>query len=255
MAASLSRILTSHAGSLPRPSALTALYARRSHGEPVDAAELARAGAAAVPWSVAQQIEAGIDIINNGEQQRDSFVLYLRHRLSGLGGVGSRLPWADVEAYPKYKEHQQKQLAGKVAVSNRDQLPKCIGPIAYIGHAELDAEISSFQAALADAKGRFTAPFFTAPSPGILAAIVRNEHYPSQAAYIEAIGAALKIEYEAIIEAGFLLQIDAPDLALERHGSYQHRPLSDFQAFVDLVISTINKDIVNVPRERVRLHV
>ena len=255
MLRSETRILTTHAGSLPRPAALTAAYTARAHGKAIDAAAMARAGADAVPWVVDRQIEAGLDVVCNGEQQRESFVLYLRHRLSGLGGEGSRMPWAELQKYPKFQESLQAQLATKEAVSNRAQLPKCVGPIAYIGHQELDAEIATFEAALATRRGRITEPFLTAPSPGILAAIVKNEHYASQEAYIAAIGEAVRVEYEAIVKAGFLLQIDAPDLALERHGSFQNRPLGDFQTFIDLVIATINRALVNVPRDRVRLHV
>jgi 5-methyltetrahydropteroyltriglutamate--homocysteine methyltransferase len=255
MLASKTRILTSHAGSLPRPPALTQLYAARARGESVDPTEIARRGTAAVAKVVEQQIASGLDIINNGEQGRESFVLYLRHRLTGLGGVGSRLPWAELATYPQFAEEMQSRLAARNAVSNRDQLPKCLGAIGYIGYRELASEIREFGSALAAHTGRYGEAFLTAPSPGILAAIVRNEHYASERDYIGAIGKALQIEYEAIVKAGHVLQIDAPDLALERHGSFQHRPLKDFQAFVELVIATINGALANVPREKVRLHV
>ena len=255
MERSARRILTSHAGSLPRPESLTHLYAARVRGEPVDEAALAAAGAAAVPWVLKAQIDAGIDVVSNGEQQRESFVLYLRRRLAGLGGVGSRVPSADMDAYPKYKVALARQSAGRQTVSNRDQIPKCIGPISYIGQHDLDAEIAVFKRALGAVTGRYAEAFVTAASPGILAAIVKNEHYASQADYIGALGKALQIEYEAIVNAGFLLQIDAPDLALERHTSFRDRPLDEFLAFVDVVVATINRALANVPREKVRLHV
>ncbi len=255
MQRSTKRILTTHAGSLPRPEALTALYVARVRGESVDEGRLAKAGADAVPWVLQAQIDAGMDVISNGEQQRESFVLYLRRRLGGLGGTGSRVPSADMDAYPKYKEALARQTAARPSVSNRDQLPKCIGPISYIGHADLQTEIDSFKAALGPVQGRYTEAFFTAASPGILAAIVNNEHYATQAEYIGAVAEALRTEYEAIVKAGFLLQIDAPDLALERHTSFRDRPLADFQAFVEVVVAAINQALVNVPRDRVRLHV
>jgi 5-methyltetrahydropteroyltriglutamate--homocysteine methyltransferase len=255
MLRSETRILTSHAGSLPRPAALTALFAARARGETVDAAEIARLGTAAVGRVLARQIAAGLDIVNNGEQQRDSFVLYLRQRLTGLGGSGSRLPVAELAAYPEFAESLKTRLARTDAVSNREQLPKCVGDITYIGRDELDTEIGDLAAALAANRGGYAASFFTAPSPGILAAIVRDEHYPSPQAYIGAIGEALQVEYEAIVAAGFVLQIDAPDLALERHGSFQHRPLADFQEFVATVVATINRALTNIPRASVRLHV
>lgn len=249
------RILTSHAGSLPRPPQLTSIYSRQARGEAIDDAEMRRVGDAAVPWVIARQLEAGMDVINNGEQQRESFVLYLRHRLGGLGGRGDRVGTSDLDDYPKYKETIVRRNASSEVVSLRTFLPKCVGPVTYIGQAELEHEISSFKAALKPEAGRYAEAFLTAASPGILAAIVKNEHYPSDEAYMAAVGAALRVEYEAIVNAGFLLQIDAPDLALERHGSFRDRPLADFQRFVELVVATINDALVNIPREKVRLHV
>jgi 5-methyltetrahydropteroyltriglutamate--homocysteine methyltransferase len=249
------RILTTHAGSLPRPPELTRLFTRRSRGETVDEDALVAAGREAVAWVVAKQREVGIDIISNGEQQRESFVLYLRRRLSGIGGKGDRAPFADIESYPKFKEERARMVAAREAVSNVAYLPKCIGPISYIGKAELDAECVTFKTAYA-AHGRgAAAPFFTAASPGILASIVQNEHYPSFEAYIDAVGDALRVEYEAIVGNGFQLQIDAPDLALERHVMFGKRPLEDFQQFVETVVAAINKALANIPRDKVRLHV
>lgn len=250
------RILTTHVGSLPRPPDLTRAYARRARGEQVDQAFVDDAGRRAVPWVVQKQIASGMDVINNGEQQRESFVLYLRHRLSGLGGEGSRLPWADVEAYPNYKENLARQIAARgEAVSNRDNIPKCIGPISYVGQHELQAECTDFKSALKDVAGRYVEPFFTAPSPGILASICRNEHYDTFEAYIAAIGRAIRVEYEAIVNNGFVLQLDCPDLALECHGLFQKRPLKDFLGFVETVVDTINNSIQGLPRDRIRLHV
>jgi 5-methyltetrahydropteroyltriglutamate--homocysteine methyltransferase len=249
------RILTTHAGSLPRPEALTELFWRRARGEAIDTDALAAAGQAAVASVVAKQRAIGIDVISNGEQQRESFVLYLRRRLSGIGGQGDRPPLADIESYPKFKQERARYLAARQAVSNVAQLPKCIGPIRYLGQEELDAECATFKTAYAAHGGGAVAPFFTAASPGILASIVKNEHYPSFEAYIDAIASALQIEYATIIGNGFNLQIDAPDLALERHVSFAARPIADFQRFVEVVISALNRALVNVPRDRVRLHV
>jgi 5-methyltetrahydropteroyltriglutamate--homocysteine methyltransferase len=249
-----SRILTTHAGSLPRPQALTRLYVARAGGAPVDETKLAAAGRVAVAAVVARQRECGVDVVGNGEQQRESFVLYLKHRLGGLGGEGDRTSFADVDAYPEFKRARAEQLANKVAVSNWGALPKTIGAITYQGRAALDEECGVFAEVVAAARGDFVEAFMTAPSPGILAAIVRNEHYDSEASYLAAIGAALQVEYEAIVARGFVLQLDCPDLALERHVSFKDRPLSDFLQFVELTIATINTALRNIPRERVRLH-
>jgi 5-methyltetrahydropteroyltriglutamate--homocysteine methyltransferase len=248
------RILTTHTGSLPRPAGLTELYARRARGEPVDAAALDAAGLAAVRAVVPQQIAAGIDIGNNGEQQRENFFLYLRHRMSGFGGAWQRWPRADVERYPLFKQAMESQAAGKAAVSSFAP-PKAIGEVRYVDASLVEQECAAFRAVLDATKTAFVEPFMTAPSPGIVAAAIRNEHYDSEDTYLAALGAALKLEYEAIVRHGFLLQLDCPDLALERHVSYQDRPLADFLDFVERVVATINAALATIPPERVRMHV
>jgi 5-methyltetrahydropteroyltriglutamate--homocysteine methyltransferase len=248
------RILTTHTGSLPRPAALTQLYVRRVRGEPVEPAEIAAAGRAAVRAAVARQIDAGIDVINDGEQTRESFVLYLRHRLTGLGGTSIRPLSADIDAYPSFKRDLA-QAAPRQAVSNRDRLPKAVGAVAYADPALVQRDCAEFRAALDPVAGRFVEPFLTAPSPGILATIVQNAHYDTFDDYLAALGAAVKVEYDAIVRAGFLLQLDCPDLALERHTWFRDRPLGEFLGFVERVVATINAALADIPREKVRLHV
>ena len=255
MKRSTDRILTTHAGSLPRPAALTSLFARRVNGEAVDASEIEAQGRAAVRAIVAKQIETGLDVIDDGEQSRESFVLYMRHRLTGLGGVGSRPLHADLDAYPQYKAAFQNRVTSADKVSNRTHLPKAVGAISYVDPSMIEAECADFRAALAAQQGKYTEAFLTAPSPGIIAAIVQNEHYDSFERYLDALAAALQVEYEAIVRNGFLLQLDCPDLALERHTSYRDRPLADFVAFVESVVAAINKAVANIPREKIRLHV
>jgi 5-methyltetrahydropteroyltriglutamate--homocysteine methyltransferase len=255
MQRSTSRILTTHTGSLPRPRGLTQLYAARARGEPVDLAEIDRAGREAVGAVVRKQQDAGIDIGNNGEQQRDSFFLYLRARLSGLGGSWERPSRADVDRYPEFKRMWIEQHASKTQVSALGGLPKAIGEIRYLDARAIDDECRDFNAVLAKNPGVFVEPFMSAPSPGILATAVRNEHYDTLAGYLAALGRALQVEYEAIVRNGLLLQIDAPDLALERHITYKDKPVAEFVAFVEEVVATINRALVNVPRDRVRLHV
>jgi 5-methyltetrahydropteroyltriglutamate--homocysteine methyltransferase len=255
MLRSKDRILTTHTGSLPRPPELTRLYVRRSRGEAVDPAAIAAAGRAALAWVVPKQIEAGIDVGNNGEQQRESFFLYLRDRLSGLGGSWERTSRADVDRYPVFRKMWNEQHAAKVQVSNFSKLPKAVGAVTYKDDGAIRDECADFRAILDRTPDAFREPFMTAPSPGILASTIFNEYYDGQAAYLRALGAALQVEYEAIVAHGFILQIDAPDLALERHISYKDRPLADFLAFVESVVATINAALANVPPDRVRLHV
>jgi 5-methyltetrahydropteroyltriglutamate--homocysteine methyltransferase len=255
MQRSETRILTTHTGSLPRPRELTRLYAARARGEAVDADEIARAGRAAVRAIVGKQREAGIDVGNNGEQQRDSFFLYLKGRLSGLGGSWERPSRADVDRYPEFKRLWAEQHASRTQVSSLGGLPKAIGEVNYLDDGAIDDECRYFKAVLDDNPGAFVEPFMSAPSPGIVAMAVRNEHYDTLGAYLDALGAALAVEYRTIVRHGFLLQIDAPDLALERHITYKEQPLAAFVGFVEQVVATINKAIEGIPRERVRLHV
>jgi 5-methyltetrahydropteroyltriglutamate--homocysteine methyltransferase len=255
MRRSISRILTTHTGSLPRPRELTRLYALRAGGEAVDAAEIDRAGREAVRAVVDKQKSAGIDVGNNGEQPRDSFFLYLKQRLSGLGGSWERPSRADVDRYPEFKRMWLEQHASRTQVSALGGLPKAIGEVRYLDARAIEDECRHFNAVLAESPGVFVEPFMSAPSPGILATAVRNEHYDSMASYLAALGRALRVEYQAIVKSGLLLQIDAPDLALERHITWKERPTAEFVAFVELVVATINQALADVPRDRVRLHV
>jgi len=248
------RILTTHTGSLPRPPELVRLYVERARGGAVDPAELDRQGKAALDHIIERQIASGVDVGNNGEQQREAFFLYVRHRMSGFGGSWQRWPRGDVERYPLLKQQMGELLAARRAVGNM-QPPRAVGEVRYVDEAPLKAEIGDFQAALDAHSGAFIEPFMTAPSPGIIAAAMKNEFYDTDEAYLAAVAAAVKVEYEAIVGAGFLLQLDCPDLALERHLTYNDRPLSDFLGFVERVVAAINDAIVNVPRDRVRLHV
>jgi 5-methyltetrahydropteroyltriglutamate--homocysteine methyltransferase len=249
------RILTTHTGSLPRPRELTRLYAMRARGDPVEEVEIDRAGRDAVRAVVRKQRDAGIDIGNNGEQQRDSFFLYLKTRLSGLGGGWERPSRADVDRYPEFKRMWLEQHAAKTQVSALGGLPKAIGEVRYLDDRVIKDECRYFNEVLKENPGSFIEPFMSAPSPGILATAVRNEHYDTFGDYLAALGRALAIEYAEIVNSGLLLQIDAPDLALERHITYKDQPVSAFVDFVEAVVATINSALGKIARERVRLHV
>ncbi|HTV89732.1 MAG TPA: cobalamin-independent methionine synthase II family protein [Stellaceae bacterium] len=248
------RILTTHTGSLPRPPELVRLYVERARGNPVDDEEIDRLGKRALGHVVERQIASGIDVANNGEQQREAFFLYVRHRMSGFGGSWQRWPRGDVERYPLLKQQMAETLAARQAVGNM-QPPRAVGEVRYVDDGPLIAEIADFKTALEAHPGAFAEPFMTAPSPGIIAAAMKNEHYDTEESYLAAVATALKVEYEAIVAAGFLLQLDCPDLALEHHLSYNDQPLGAFLGFVERVVAAINDAIANVPRDRVRLHV
>ena len=246
-----SRILTTHAGSLPRPRALVELQLAASRGEPVDPEALAREAAEATRRSVAKQLECGIDVGNDGEQPRESFVTYVRYRLSGFSGESKRPPVKDVAAYPGFRALMQSQ--GRVSLLTSP--PRARGPVRYADRGPLDGELAGFKSALAKQKGKFAETFWTAPSPGIVASAMQNDHYDSLSDYVNAVADALKTEYEAVVAAGHMLQIDAPDLAMERHRFFAERPLADFLAFVELVVAALNRALAGLPREKVRLHV
>ena len=248
------RILTTHAGSLPRPRSLVELYVERARGREIDEAALDREGAAAARWVVARQRECGIDIPNDGEQAREAFFLYVQRRMSGFGGRWERGAGSELADYPEFAEARRAWLSDRRAVTNFEP-PMAIGPVAHVAPEANAAEIAQFKAALAEHEGAFADAFVTAPSPGIVATAIRDAHYGDEDAYLDALADALAVEYRAAIGAGMVLQIDAPDLAMERHMLFHDRPLAEFVAFVDKVVARIGRVVAGLPRERVRLHV
>ena len=249
------RILTTHTGSLPRPAELVDRYVRHERGEDIDRTETDRLGRVAVQRILRKQIEAEIDIGNDGEQRRDSFHLHIRRRLGGLGGTWERPPRADVERYPIFKQMRARLATVENRPRNQSRLPTAIGEVRNIDPRAADLECGELLDAIREESRGLLEYFMTAPSPGILATSIRNDYYDSDERYIDALGAALKFEYEAIAGRGFLLQLDCPDLALERHVFFREQPLATFLRFVEKVVDTINHCLVNVPRDRVRLHV
>jgi 5-methyltetrahydropteroyltriglutamate--homocysteine methyltransferase len=248
------RLATTHAGSLPRPRGLVELFVRRARGEPIAPAALQTPIEEATRAVVARQLAAGIDVPSNGEQPREAFFLYVQRRMSGFAGRGVRPPQADVAHYPGFQALRQRWLGSGAMISNFE-VPKVVGAVRHLDPGAVERECDDFRRILEAARPGGGEAFVTAPSPGIIAAAVPNEHYDTDAAYLEALAAALRVEYETIVRQGFLLQIDAPDLALERHVSFAERPLTAFVGFVERVIDAINRALRDVPPGRVRLHV
>ena len=248
-------IPTTHAGSLPRPPELTDLYARRARGRAVDASSLAAAGREATDVIVARQVKAGITIGNNGEQQREGFFLYVQHRMSGFGGSWKRSGRQDVLRYPGLVRAQEIILRARGAAVSNMEPPMNLGAVRYVDKSLLEDECDTFRQALDRTGGGFAQPFMTAPSPGIVVSAMKSCHYPDREAYLADVAEALRVEYEAVAARGWLLQIDAPDLAMERHFLFAEESLGIFQEWVELVVATLNSALANVPRERVRLHV
>ena len=247
-----SRILTTHAGSLPRPASLVDLQLAKFRGEAVDEETLAREAIAATEAVVAQQIEIGIDVINNGEQIRESFFTYVQHRMHGFGGTSTRPPFQDMVRYPGWIRLKIPGYQNGVSLA---AAPQAQGPISYADTTPLEDELSLFSAALAPRAGEFVESFVTAPSPGIIAAAMQNMYYPDLESYIEALAAALATEYHAIIKHGHILQLDAPDLAMERHTYFADQSDEKFLEFVECVIEAMRRALADIPKEQIRLHV
>jgi len=252
MLASDDRILTTHAGSLPRPAELVDLFVRSSRGEAVDAERLRTAIEAATRRTIERQIACGIDVGNNGEQPRESFFTYVRHRMSGYGGESNRPIMRDIIQYPSFAQLKLRDLTRPLV--NLLASPKAIAEVRHVDRRPIETECADFSRLLA-AAGSFREPFLTATSPGIVASAMLNEHYPSYREYLAAVAEALRIEYEYIVSQGFVLQIDAPDLAMERHTSYADRTLDEFLEYVDGNVAAINHALRSIPPDRVRLHV
>jgi 5-methyltetrahydropteroyltriglutamate--homocysteine methyltransferase len=247
-----SRIRTTHAGSLPRTEALVRAMIAKSRREALDEDALRGQIAASLRHVVTRQLEVGIDVANDGEQSRESFFTYVQHRLSGYSGESDRPVMRDLVAFPSFVESHLPKVVGKPMV-NLLRAPKATGAVRHLGLEPLRAEIAAFRAALGDR--RFEDVFWTAATPGIVASAMLDEHYGSYERYVDALAEALRPEYAAIVGEGFVLQLDAPDLAMERHTSFADRPLADFLRFVETNLAAIDRATAGLPRERIRLHV
>jgi len=243
------RILTTHVGSIPRPAALRELLVRQDRGEAVDEAALARESEAAVRMVVARQLEVGVDVANDGEQPRAGFSTYVARRMRGFGGASRRLPSRDLRDFPDYAEllaHRRRDAARIV------DAPQAVAEVRYEDLSEAARECDVFLEASRTA--RFTERFMTAVSPGTIATILLNAHYETHERYVLALAREMRREYELIHARGLVLQLDCPDLAMERARFFQDEPLERFLAAVELHVEAINQAIAAIPPERVRLH-
>lgn len=244
---SLERILTTHAGSLPRPPALLRLLLDEASGTSVDAAQRDTVLAEAVRECVAAQLDAGIDLVSDGEMSKPSYATYAKDRLTGYGGEGAMPRPADLEEFPAYA---RRLFADPGLAALRT--PSCIGPVAYRGRAALERDLVNLSQALPETGAR---GFMTAASPGVIALFLENDHYPTEDAYLDALASAMREEYRAIVEAGFVLQIDAPDLAMARHMTFAGASLDHFRRAVERHIALIDAATAELPPERMRIHV
>jgi 5-methyltetrahydropteroyltriglutamate--homocysteine methyltransferase len=245
------RILTTHVGSLPRGPTLTDLLIRQDGGEVIDQPTLLAEVDRSVRLVVKRQIEAGVDIVSDGEQSKAGFQTYVAQRMSGFGGESKRPGSPDYVNFPSYARLFRARFPRRAKVSNA---PQAIGPVRYDDLSAAEADCQRFRHMLGETRG-YAEAFVPAPSPGIIATTLLNAYYESHAAYVDALAREMRKEYELIHAQGFLLQIDAPDLAMERDVLFQDRTESEFLAVVDLHIAALNSALGNIPRDAVRLHI
>jgi 5-methyltetrahydropteroyltriglutamate--homocysteine methyltransferase len=246
MQRSTERILTTHTGSLPRPLDLAATLQALDAGTTPDPAAFDARVQRAVAEVVRQQVEAGVDIINDGEQGKVGYSTYVKHRLTGFDGesrVPVRADWAD------FPEAAARQGMGSQTVIAR---PACNGPVAWKDSGAVQKDIAQLKAALSGVQPAEV--FMTAASPGVIAHFLRNEYYPSRDAYLARLADVMKEEYDAIAQAGFVLQIDCPDLAMGRHLAFPDLSTAEFLKIAEANVEALNHALRDIPPDRLRLH-
>jgi 5-methyltetrahydropteroyltriglutamate--homocysteine methyltransferase len=248
MKISSNRILTTHVGSLPRSQAVVDLLFKREQGHPYDQNEFDNVMAQAVSETVRKQVEVGIDIVSDGETSKSGYATYIKDRLTGFSGDTPRQIARDLKDYPEFRSRMA-AFAGKQGF----QRQSCTGPIQYVGHADLLKDIAQMQAALT--KHRACEGFLNAASPGVVSAFQPNSYYKTHAAYVEAIGEAMQYEYESIVSAGFVLQLDCPDLAMARHTGFQDLTEPEFLKRAEHQVDVMNHALRNIPADSLRMHV
>ena len=247
MKRSTERILTTHTGSLPRPEDLIRMMFAKEEGVPVDPAALAARIRAAVAEVAAKQVQAGLDVVNDGEMSKPSYATYVKDRLHGFGGASHPLQYQDLVDFPG----MARRVFGDPGRARR-KTPACDGPISVRDPGAARADADNLRAALQPLAVR--EGFMSAASPGVVSLFFHNDHYPTHEAYLFAIADAMRHEYEAVASAGFILQIDCPDLAMGRHIQYAALGLDAFKKAARLHIEALNHALANVPPEQARVH-
>jgi 5-methyltetrahydropteroyltriglutamate--homocysteine methyltransferase len=245
--ASNNRFLTTHIGSLPRNEELIQIMFAREDGIPLDKVALEQKIIEAVGSVVAHQLEAGIDVINDGEMSKPSYATYVKDRLNGFGGTGNSFAFADIEAYPNTKARVFADPGRK-----HRKTPACNGPVSM---RDVEAPRRDAQRLKEALQGRQpTGTFLSSASPGVTTFFFRNDFYPNHEDYVFAVAEAQRHEYEAIVSAGMMLQVDCPDLAMGRHTQFAHLDVKGFREKMELHIEALNRALVNIPADKVRMH-
>jgi 5-methyltetrahydropteroyltriglutamate--homocysteine methyltransferase len=247
MKRSTERFLTTHTGSLPRPDDLIRTMFAKEEGVPVDRNALKQRIAAAVVDCVAHETRAGIDIVNDGEMSKPSYATYIKDRLSGFGGTSNSFVYQDLADFPALA----RRVFGDPGRSRR-KTPACNAAVAAADRDAARDDVANLKAAIQPAGG--TQGFLTAASPGLISLFFRDDYYKSTEAYLYAIGDAMRDEYEAIAAAGFILQLDCPDLAMGRHIQHADLSLEEFRKAAQLHIEVMNHALARIPPEQMRMH-
>jgi 5-methyltetrahydropteroyltriglutamate--homocysteine methyltransferase len=246
MKRSTERILTTHVGSLPRPDDLIRTMFAKQEGVPVDPVALEQRTRSAVGEVVRRQLDAGVDVVSDGEMSKPSYVTYISDRLDGFGGTSQPLTYADLVDFPAL----QKKVFGDPGRSRR-RTPACDAEISVRDPEAANLDVEHLKAALPDGHEAF----LNAASPGVIALFFRNDHYATREEYVYAIADAMRVEYEAVTNAGILVQIDCPDLAMGRHIQFADKSLEEFRDEARLNIEALNHATRNIDPERLRMHV
>jgi 5-methyltetrahydropteroyltriglutamate--homocysteine methyltransferase len=246
---STEHILTTHTGSLPRPESLVELMFAQEEKRAGDEQERARRIRESVREIVRRQCEASIDVVSDGEMSKPSYATYVTERLTGFAGKSDKPKLSDILEHPNVASHYFNDPGVQRLNENR---PACSGPVASKGLDDAQVDIDNFKSALKDAK--VADAFMTAASPGVVSMFLGNTYYKTEEEFLWKVAEAMKPEYEAIIDAGFLLQLDCPDLAMTRHREFADRPLEEFRSYVEQHIEVLNAATENVPPERMRVH-
>lgn len=251
MKRSTDRILTTHTGSLPRSKKVVELLLAEDKNPGARKAELDAAVREAVAGVVAKQVECGLDIVNDGEQGRPDYTVHVMRRLTGFEGKSAPpLGTGDAE-FPELAELL------KPFASPFQHRPACNGPVDWkdwpAAQADIDLAKETMKQAMQGAKAEEF--FMTSPSPGQIARYLKNDYYPNDEAYIYALADAMRREYTAIVEAGLILQLDCPDLAMLRHTKYLNLPLADYRKIIAVNVAALNHAVRDLPAERMRMHV
>ncbi len=248
MKRSTDRILTTHVGSLPRPPVVVDFLMKKEKGDTYDTEKFAAAMTAAVGEVVKRQAAIGIDAVSDGETSKIGYATYMQERLNGFAGHNERKIALDLVDYPAFRE-KMARVTGVQAFTRA----ACVAPITVKDWAPLERDIANFRAALAGA--HVTEGFLNSASPGLVSAFQPNAYYKTHEAYIEAIATAMREEYRAIIGAGFLLQLDCPDLAMAKHTGFQDLSEADFLKRAAFHVEAMNHALEGIPAEKLRMHI